>query len=107
MYSAPQNAVPMTNPIMMGGHGFPVNNPMGPGWGQTPQPRQSDESSDDEAQARAAKRMRFAKKDLQIQIPDSKKVCFDWPYKPSYYRISGKRFVEWNYIYSFTSFAFV
>ncbi len=73
MYSAPQGAVPMTNPIMMGGPGFPAHDPMASGWGQMP-PRQSDEGSDEEGQARGAKRMRFAKKDLQIQIPDSKKV---------------------------------
>lgn len=43
-----------------------------------PAPRQQqDEGSDDEGMARGGKRMRFAKKDLSIQIPDAKKVRFN------------------------------
>jgi hypothetical protein len=74
MYSNPPQ---MSSAMMMGA---PFGQQTMGGFGQMapppPAPRhsQDDEGSDDEGMARGGKRMRFAKKDLSIQIPDAKKV---------------------------------
>jgi hypothetical protein len=82
MYSNPPQ---MSSAMMMGA---PFGQQTMGGFGQMapppPAPRHSqDEGSDDEGMARGGKRMRFAKKDLSIQIPDAKKSLSIPPSLPS------------------------
>eukprot|EP00029_Vermamoeba_vermiformis_P005283 TRINITY_DN1788_c0_g1_i1.p1 TRINITY_DN1788_c0_g1~~TRINITY_DN1788_c0_g1_i1.p1 ORF type:complete len:463 (-),score=65.76 TRINITY_DN1788_c0_g1_i1:201-1589(-) len=81
MYSNPPQ---MPSPMMMGGPFGQQQMNFGQMAPPPPAPRQQDEGSDeDEGMARGAKRSRFGKKDLSIQIPDAKKSLTIPPSLPS------------------------